>query len=132
MIDHLRHISITHLMKEFLKPFAWHLLTMAVLATAIAYFIDGKMATRPNKEGAVGSTYAMMQALYLGGILAPTLIALVAGWRVSLLKPLLIAASLIAYLFGGYLIAVLITAFLVTVAYFIASKARQITAYYFV
>ncbi len=113
-------------MKWSWKAFSLHLIACFVLALALAYALSVVIDAERGPEGADSTLFSMV----IGGLLAPSLLAALAGWKIWSLKPLLVAGAIVSTLYSTSPAFGLITILVVLIVYFTSRKLQMLMSYY--
>lgn len=108
------------------KSFGLQLVSAFVLGLGSAYLISLEIDARRG-TGAPDSTVLSMA---IAGLLAPTILAALSGWKGWSLRPLLAAGFIVSTIYSGNPAIGIISLFTVAIVFSVALKARAVAFYY--
>ncbi|HEV7403586.1 MAG TPA: hypothetical protein VGO11_11690 [Chthoniobacteraceae bacterium] len=114
-------------MKWSWKTFGTQLAAAGALALAVTYLIFPMVAARRSADGPDPTTTSMVY----GGVIAPMVLAVLAGWRGWTFKPLAVAGFVVSGFFASNPGVGGITIFLMGLVYVFAAKVKLVACYYF-
>jgi hypothetical protein len=113
-------------MKWSWKAFGLQLVATFVVALGLAYGISIAIDAKRG-QGAPDSTLISMA---IGGLVAPLILSLIAGWKGWILKSPLIVAFIVAGIYASNPAIGILCVIISTVLYFAGRKGGQVLAYY--
>ena len=108
------------------KSFGLQLVSTFVLGLGLAYLISLAIDAKRGPSGPDSTVLSMV----IGGALAPTILAVLSGWKGWSLKPLLAAGFIVSTIYSGNPAIGFISSLAVVIAFSVAQKARAVAFYY--